>query len=370
MKCVNKSSVLFATIICVLITNAACAEQTKESAKVKIQQVALFKNGLGFFISQVDCPTKQASFIITPEAAPSHGAFWVAYPEKVKLESLIARDVMLDESKPANSIEELLKANVGKKVWLSLDDKGESSISGVISFVAQDTQTPRPNPYAPGVARIEGYSSVLPVQPASLMIVHTDAGDAAVNPHLVKMVKFPDNKVNTNFSSTSKSVQLEVKMGSPAGGEKLTLSYLAKGITWAPSYTVDISKDDKASVSAKAVVINEICDLNNITIQLVTGFPHVLFADIVSPLAMKENLAQFLAALNRGQSERGEEAGRLSNVMVQTQSFARTRYEDMDRGLMPAYGAAEAGKTAEDLFFYPLEKVNLAKGQVGTYRIT
>lgn len=34
---------------------------------------------------------------------------------------------------------------------------------------------------------------------------------------------------------------------------------------------------------------------------------------------------------------------------------------------MPTYGAAETGKAAEDLFFYPLEKVSLAKGQVGYY---
>ena len=34
---------------------------------------------------------------------------------------------------------------------------------------------------------------------------------------------------------------------------------------------------------------------------------------------------------------------------------------------MPAYGAAEVGKTAEDLFLYPVEKVRLAKGEVGYF---
>jgi hypothetical protein len=29
---------------------------------------------------------------------------------------------------------------------------------------------------------------------------------------------------------------------------------------------------------------------------------------------------------------------------------------------MPSYGAAETGHVSEDLFFYPIEKVQLAKG--------
>jgi hypothetical protein len=374
MKCVNKSLASFVIIICVLIANLVYAkESAKEPAQVKIQQVALFKNGLGFFISQVECPDKQTSFVVIPEAAPSHGAFWVAYPEKVKLKSLIARQIEQQESRQAVSIEELLKSNVGKKVLLSLDDKGESSISGVISYFPEPPQPQQPNPYAPNPyyaplsSRYESYSGVMPVQPASLMIVRTDSGDVAINPHMVKTAKFSDKEINNDFSYKLKSIQLEIRMASPAKGEKLTLTYLAKGITWAPSYTVDITNDGNASISAKADVINEICDLNNVTLQLVTGFPNLQFADVVSPLAMKESLAQFLAALSRGQSERGREAGYLSNVMVQSQSVARTSYEDRDRTLMPAYGAAEVGMTAEDLFFYPLEKVNLAKGQVGYY---
>ena len=34
---------------------------------------------------------------------------------------------------------------------------------------------------------------------------------------------------------------------------------------------------------------------------------------------------------------------------------------------MPAYGAAEMGKTAEDLFLYPVENVRLSKGEVGYF---
>ena len=68
---------------------------------------------------------------------------------------------------------------------------------------------------------------------------------------------------------------------------------------------VDISEPNKARLAAKAEVMDEVCDLNGVDVKLVTGFPNLQFADIVSPIAMKENLAQFLQSLIRGQSERG-----------------------------------------------------------------
>ena len=51
---------------------------------------------------------------------------------------------------------------------------------------------------------------------------------------------------------------------------------------------------------------------------------------------------------------------------VASQSVAWSMSEER-ADVMPSYGAAEGGKVSEDLFFYPLEKVQLAKGQVGYF---
>jgi len=81
-------------------------------------------------------------------------------------------------------------------------------------------------------------------------------------------------------------------------------------------------------------------------------------------LMLKENLAQFLQSLARGESER-RDVSVMSNVMRQTAGLSvGGRMSDM-MAPMPEYGAAEAGKVAEDLFLYPVEKVHLKKGQVG-----
>jgi hypothetical protein len=364
MKHVRKSFVLTMVMSSTLFICPLYAESEITQADVRLKQAALFKNGLGFFVSEVVCPKGEASFTVIPAAAASHGTFWAAPPPTVKLESLIAKEVELGKSMEAITIEELLKANVGRSVWLSFDDKGESTIKGVIRSFAENRLVPPPCPYVLGTESGEWRR---PLQ-ATLVILETETGEVAINSQGVRRIQFLDGKPNKVFTGKDKSVQLDIQLAKPAGGEKLTLSYLAKGITWAPSYIVDITEPNKAVVSAKAVVINEVCDLNDVTIQLVTGYPHLQFADVVSPLAMKENLAQFLQSLARGQSERGWR-GVMANAMVQTQSsdFSAGAMRPEEALMMPSYGAAEVGKTSEDLFLYPVEKVNLAKGQTGYY---
>ncbi len=357
------SSALF---ICPVCSFSAATTRQINPPMAGLQQVALFKNGLGFFVSEVTCPAGKKSFSFVPAVAASHGTFWVAYSHNVKLETLIAKEVESKKSMEAISIEELLRANVGKRVRLSFDDKGDSTLEGLIRFFAENRPNPLPDPYSPGQEESGNeYRYTRPPSRATLIIVQTEAGEVAVDSQKIRRMEFPDGKPETSFTSKSKSVQLDVELEAPAGGEKLTISFLAKGITWAPSYIVDITNDDKADISAKAVVINEACNLDDVTVQLVTGFPHLQFSNIVSPLARKENLAKFLQSLTRGASERGR-VDVTSNVMMQSVEYFRGK-AGPGGGIMPAYAAAEQGKATEDLFFYPLEDVKLGKNQVAYF---
>ncbi len=364
MESIKKTFIFIAVISSVLfIQSAHAASKASAEADARLQQVALFKNGLGFFVSQVTCPDKEGSFSFVPDVAVSHGTFWVAYPPKVNLESLIAKEIESPKPMEATTIPELLKANIGRKVRLSLTGEEEKTIQGLIKYFADDKLRPLPVPYTPGrtsweTVNFRGGNLIY----GRLIILQTNDAEVAIDPQNVRKVEFLDGQAQRTYTSKDKSMQLAVKLSEPAGGEKLTLSYLAKGITWAPSYIVDITKADKALISAKAAVINEACDLNDVTIQLVTGFPHLQFADIVSPLALKEDLAQFLQSLIRGQSQQGIAGGVMTNVVTQQRVAYAGRRGSED--LMPAYGAADVGKVSEDLFLYPVEHVHLKKAEV------
>lgn len=353
MKLVNQSLIAIFVVTVALSAYPLQAESEATTAQNRLQQIALFKNGLGFFVSEVEIPKNKDSFSIVPFGAASHGTFWIAYPAKVKLTSLIARPTDAQLQLPATTIPELLRANLGQRVKLNYAGK---DIDGVIKYFAQDRPIVQPSPYAPSRPETPSRDYIR----SNLLIIQTETGDVAINPQSVQNVAFLADNAQTSFTSKTKSTLLDVNLKSPAGGNKLTLSYLAKGITWAPSYMVDISDDDQARISAKAAIINDIGDLEDVRIELVTGFPNLQFADITSPLSLKENLAQFLQALTQGQSQRGERRG----VMYQQ---AAMDYNLRRGSVMPDYGSAQAGMVAEDLFFYPLDNVNLRKGQVGYY---
>ncbi len=48
--------------------------------------------------------------------------------------------------------------------------------------------------------------------------------------------------------------------------------------------------------SAHAIVMNEMIALNNVKLQLVTGFPNIRFSGIPSPIAKSQSLADFLTS--------------------------------------------------------------------------
>jgi len=350
-------ALLAASLALALCERTTAVETMTMPQPLDLRHVALFKNGLGFFVGRFECPDGQTSFDVALPTAPSHGTFWVSYSSDLPLGGIVARQVESGQTLEAVTIFEMLKANPGRKVRLTVGDK---EITGAIRYLAQNREPPRPDPYRPGGrgAEATGYRPWEPYN-AGLVVMETEAGEVSLDPRTVTQVTFLDGKAQRRFVERGKSIALHVQLKAPARGQKLTISYLGKGITWAPSYVVDITDGAKAHLSAKALIINDACEMKEVAAQLVTGFPHLQFADVMSPIAMKEDLAQFLQALSRGQSERGR-PDTMSNVMSQAVLYR----DQAGPAPMPAYGAAEAGQVAEDLFLYPAGQIDLAKGEV------
>ena len=347
----------------------AFSDEPGTEAKMELKQVSLFKNGLGFFVWEVTVPEKVKSFYVVPETAASHGTFWVSYLPKVEVESVVAKEVEGKELVDEVTIVDLLKGNVGKNVKVYFSDKPDTNVEAKLLKVTEEQRNLLPNPYVPGRVISEGNTYYYGVR--YLVFMDTDQGQIAVSADRIVRVDFADKAPSAKYEKKTKQVQLDISLKKVAGGQKIILSCLAKGATWAPSYMIDITEPNKAKIAAKAEVMDEVCDLNGVDVKFVTGFPNLQFADIASPIAMKENLAQFLQSLIRGQSERGQMAfgGVMSNpgVMQQRVAYSGEGESLGDMLVMPAYGAAEVGKTAEDLFLYPVEKVRLAKGEVGYF---
>lgn len=354
----------FMLLAIVLVLPSARANQVIEisapSDSFEIQQVALFKNGLGFFVAQAKCPVGRKEFQITLPSVPAHGTFWISHAPSVNLVNVVATETYVSERVDAVNIPELLKANVGAKVSLTLGDR---EVMGVITHMAQERETLAPRPYSAG-GRGDNETrppQLMPPNRARLVTLKTESGTLCLDPEIVTNVTFLETKIQQSFMRPSKAVRLDVTLAQPAAGQTIGATYLAKGLTWSPSYMVDISDERKARVSAKALILNDACELKGVAVQLVTGFPHLQFSDTVSPIAMKENIAQFVQSLTRG-PQHGNRYRAMDNIMLQN-----TAYSGGGMGgcpIMPEYGAAEAGTAAEDLFLYPAGRIDLARDTV------
>jgi hypothetical protein len=301
-------------------------------------------------------------FAFRPPVAASHGSFWVNGGPDVKVVSLVAAKVSLDVNTPAASVAEFLAANVGKQVSLQMGGAGGGAIEGkLVDVKLSAPRTDTQDPYMPG--GLPGAPGASYGRAGQFALIQTKDGYVALNPQSVTSARLSEGEPGRDYTVQQNAVGLRGTLAQPAPGKALTVSWLAKGATWAPSYMVDISDPKQARFSAKAVVINEAADFSRADLSLVTGMPHLLMADVVSPLAMKQDMAAFIGALVRGSSSQEQQRYSMASQMVSNSAA----YIPPAAAGLPAFNANAPGAAAEDLFLYPLKSVDLAKGETGCY---
>jgi hypothetical protein len=334
-------------------------------AKLKIEKIALFKNGLGFFTAAVTLPENEKTLRFGQLPIPSFGTFWVGYPSDVKVHSLITAMEDREEKIPLQTLGQILQANAGRRVTLRTGFGDKDVLEGIIVPEITDTDAPElPNPYFMDGRRQqdqnERYSSAIPA--GNVLLIKTDKGIIALNASSVLRADFGNNDILTTALMKQKCPSIRLELDSPAKGKKISLSYLARGVTWTPGYLLDLSDAKIAKFSAQALIVNELTDFNNVRLELVTGFPNIKFAEVSSPVAMSQSLADFLNSLSRGQSENVHGGGQ--NMITQQAMFANTAVFDAPESpLLPEYSTAATGTVSEDLFLYPVENFTLKRGE-------
>ena len=330
---------------------------------LKIERVALFKNGLGFFISGATLPADARTVRIGQIPVPSLGTFWVSYPKEVKLRNLVTAMEEYEESTPIDGIAQLIQANPGCKVVLYTGPTGADVVEGTVQAIPPKMKVPQPvSPYAMS-SFLPREGEQFPVSSSGLLLVKTEKGTVGVNPGSIQRVYLDKSDAATTLPVKQKRPCIRAEFEQPAGGQKLSVSYLAKGITWSPSYLVDLSDPQTAKLSATALVVNEAADLDKVKLDLVTGFPNIKFGELPNPIAMRQSLADFLNVLTNPRSESERNHGMMTQQAVFSNSITHL-YSDAGGGAQPpSYSLPTEGTVSEDLFLYPVAELTLKKGE-------
>jgi len=342
-----------------------------ETLDTNVVEAALFKNGLGFLVREADLPGS-GEYVVKHLPVPVHGSVWILpLGAATKVESAVAFSQPREERKLATTLADLVKANVGKAVWLNVEPEGKME-GRIISVLEPEPILPVslaelgnvPNPHydynLPRVYRPRSVYAVQPPHPGGVVLIDRAEGSFAFPLSAIKSIAAPEGRLNREVVQRQPGAALRLKVAGEGG--RLRIASLCWGLTWAPSYLIDLSDSKTATLNCKAEIVNDIEDLNNVTVQFVTGYPNLAFAEVVSPLALLGDVPDFLESLMRAAEprRRGREAGVLaqsamSNVALDFRSLG-----------IPSLTPAQ-GEVREDLFLYPLPGVTLPRNQRGYY---
>ncbi len=334
-------------------------------AEMKIYNVALFKNGLSYFRATATFPARVTSVSLGRLPVPTFGTFWARYPGSLKVRKLVTSLETVEEPISPQSVSQIVLANAGRRARLFFGNGPTESIEGTVVEPTQESDFhDDAGPYSmnfrsPGPT--QPYFGVRAPPQAPVLLVKNEKGLIALHPGSVIRAEFEGSDPVVKVTQKRKRPTIRFEAEPAESPVPIEVTFLAKGITWVPGYLVDLTDPATATLSAGAQIINEVCDLDGVSLDLVTGFPNVRFGEISNPVAMAQSLADFLASLAAGRTDpaRMFRNGMAQQAIVMNNMDVRTGAG----GGLEGYSIPTEGAVSEDLFLFPLEKFSLKKGE-------
>ncbi len=300
-------------------------------ATSKIVSVDLFKNGLAVVRREATLG-KAGTYVLDDVPDAIHGTYWIdsAVPVETVVKSREV-DVPQAETAPGNLQDDL----AGKKVTIHFRGEKLPPVTGTVAKF----KLPK------GEA----------AQPSRFLVVETPKGRSYVESSEIATVEAEagDGKVKR------RRTQLLLTVGESKQDEKaetkVVIRYLARGITWAPSYKIDISDPATLKLEQHAVVKNELADLADAEVRLISGYPSVQFGHVTSLLSPRTGLSAFFDELGSGGGRHHALTG--NGVWSQQAVMTNSRVSSP----APSLDAIPTGEGV-DLHYEPIGKRTLADG--------
>jgi hypothetical protein len=326
---------VLATALCAACLPTGIAFGDATVVESRIESVGMFKNGLAYVTRTIELPASSGEFMLMDVPEPAHGSFWIESPPSITLETRVAEREIAEGEETA-----LRNTLIGSSIEAHFKHESIPVVEGTIladEASEENDATDRWNrDYEAARSRYGWYGAYNPYQqqnvsPTSttpqLLRIQTSQGVMTLDPSIVEYAVIEstegDRAILTGVSllqalapqpPTKKAVMLfnvnEISQSRPSptppGPVQLRVSYLTKGIAWAPSYQVDISDPTRLGLLQKSVIKNELEDIDGAELFLITGFPSIEFGSVNSPLSLTTTWTNFFqqvsAAANPSQS--------------------------------------------------------------------
>ena len=338
------------TLASVFVASLHAAEELPVVPRV--DSVGLFKNGVA--VVRASFEAKQAGSYRWDELPRSiHGSFWI---ESDGVVSVRATTRMVDE--PAAAPTGILQRDLaGQAVTVRLKKGSEGGEAPVVSgkVWALPEQPARkswdsgffnsPNPWlAATQSRTE-----TPATTGNFLVLESERGRQFLELYSIASVSV-DGPAVLASRKVEKPVMVFEVTEPPRDGGRVRISYLARGLAWAPSYRMELGDGGKLAIRRSAMVRNELIALQDTEVQLISGFPNIEFGHVDSALWGGATLTAFFQQLGQ---QPGSPRGAASQQLVMYNSIAPAA------ATLPDLQEAGAG---DDLHYEAIGKRSLEPG--------
>lgn len=312
----------------IVLTAALAFASHSIEGKQKITAVSMFKNGFSF-VARTMPVDQSGSYTIDEPPMAAYGTYWHMPSSGITISRTSATTVDTTSTSPVANLDSLIDLNTGHKVTVDFYDS--PSLTGTLMKSVADQ-----------------------------LILQTSDGVIVIGKGRIKRLLFPESpKFDVPVKGTKGVLRLDVDAKTPG---TITTVGLERGLMWLPSYAIDLTSDKELEVTAKATVINQLADLDDVDASFITGFPHLPYSDMVDPLLSADAMDELLGSVaNRSFAPREE------GIVAQKAGGMGGGGRDAENGFaVPTIGQ---GEQREDLYLYKLKGITLKKGDRASYSL-
>jgi hypothetical protein len=331
-------------------------------SKLPIKEITVFKDGHAFVAHEGEMPTdEQGNVVMDYLPTPVIGTFWPYSAEKqARLVSVVASQKRVLVDRTALTLRELIEANIGAEAIIA-ETGGNRYAATILGLPARSAEEQAAtNPPNSGERLPQKGSVILLKIAEGVKVLAIDRIQEVTFTHAHKTAAADEEFRNLLH------LNLDWGNAKPAHKAKVGLFYLQKGVRWIPSYKVELDGKGNAAVKLQATLLNELADLEDVSVNLVIGVPSFAFKDTIDPMALQQCLAQLSQYFQPDGLDRNSPlASNFSNAIMAQQALRVSDYRaapgpDLGGALGPEIG--DAGKS-EDLFVFAVPHVSLKRGE-------
>ncbi|MGZ5281481.1 MAG: DUF4139 domain-containing protein [Bacteroidia bacterium] len=314
-----------------LIFGAVLSPQFAHSQTAK--KYSVFKDGKAFIYAQDTVKAQNGKSLLAIPQEALFGTLWFNSSSSPMV-SVKTVNGGFGEKRNFNGLREMLSHNIGKKVRLIL--AYQEPLEATVSSVMND-----------------------------YVVFKTKDRWISTNIDEIETIEFLEEPL---VQTQDAGRQLEIEWTNKSNANHfLSTAYMCKGIGWIPEYRITLSETDEttAEISLSAKLVNDVEDLKNAEVNFVAGAPEFSFGNVTDPVASSASFEQIIEKLNEGDNIPldGNQLNYLFNTTsAQSQSYGSQKPSPAGNIITPVNGEG-----AEDLYYYTLKNLNLAKGSRASF---